>query len=183
MSLTKVLTHSGNVEIHRSMHFSTLISLSSASNLAWSPCVRIRIMYSLDALPRKWIRSRSACPSSSVNREPYFTTNMIASNPFGASWKILCTSFKICFWTCLFSLVRGIDFSVLTVEVSRTPGVSITEIRRSMVLVPFAHFCVTDEASDVDSNPSFPMILFPVKLFPLPVFPRRTTVSSFPLGS
>jgi len=73
--------------------------------------------------------------------------------------------------------------NILTEPVSRTPGVSITFMILSFVLLLYRHSFVTDEASGDDSKRSLPRILFPVRLFPLPVFPRRTTVSSFPMGS
>ena len=148
----------------------------STSSFVWSPYVRTRIVYFLDSLPRKVVRSFNACSSSLVNGQPYFATNKKASNPLGASAKILLTSVKTFSRSSRAWLTR-------VVAVYRTPGVSITKIERSSDLCPCSHCRVTAEALALDSKYLSPMIVFPVALFPLPVFPRRTTVRSLPLGS
>ena len=182
MSSTKCRIHSGALLIHFLQHSSIVMFCSSTSLFLWSPCVRTRIVYFKDLLPSRVVTSLNACASSPVNRELYLATNKKASNPFGASAKILLTSVKIFSWSSRAWLKRGTAVQP-TVAVYRTPGVSITEIERSRDLCPCLHSRVTAEPSALDSKSLFPMIVFPVALFPLPVFPRRTTVSSLPLGS
>ena len=183
MSLTKSLIHFGAVIIHFQRQPSIVVFGSSTAFFVLSPCVSKRIVYFLDSLPRKVVRSSNASLSSRVSGGPYCTTNKKASNPSGASAKILLTSVKIFSWSSRAWLLRATVVHLLTAAVYRTPGVSITEIERSRDLSAWTHSVVTAKPCLWDSNFFSPMIVFPVALFPLPVFPRRTTVRSLPLGS